>query len=55
MKWVFETDMWLKKFLENNDAVMKDSLKQLWETMEWRKTSGINGMVKEKSFNPPIE
>ncbi|XP_035785491.1 motile sperm domain-containing protein 2-like [Anopheles albimanus] len=47
MKWVFETDMWLKKFLENNDAVMKDSLKQLWETMEWRKTSGINDIRED--------
>ncbi|XP_058054083.1 motile sperm domain-containing protein 2-like [Anopheles bellator] len=42
MKWVFEGDGWLIKFLENNDIIMKDSLKQLWETMEWRKTSGIN-------------
>uniref|UniRef100_A0A182T1K5 CRAL/TRIO N-terminal domain-containing protein n=1 Tax=Anopheles maculatus TaxID=74869 RepID=A0A182T1K5_9DIPT len=42
MRWVFEGDGWLIKFLENNDLNMKDSLKQLWETMEWRKASGIN-------------
>ncbi|XP_035913828.1 motile sperm domain-containing protein 2-like [Anopheles stephensi] len=42
MRWVFEGDGWLTKFLENNDLNMKDSLKQLWETMEWRKASGIN-------------
>uniref|UniRef100_A0A182LVN4 MSP domain-containing protein n=1 Tax=Anopheles culicifacies TaxID=139723 RepID=A0A182LVN4_9DIPT len=42
MKWVFEGDGWLTKFLENNDLNMKESLKQLWETMEWRKASGIN-------------
>ncbi|XP_049293664.1 motile sperm domain-containing protein 2-like isoform X1 [Anopheles funestus] len=42
MRWVFEGDGWLTKFLENNDLSMKESLKQLWETMEWRKASGIN-------------
>ncbi|EAA11055.4 motile sperm domain-containing protein 2-like [Anopheles arabiensis] len=42
MRWVFEGDGWLTKFLENNDLNMKESLKQLWETLEWRKSSGIN-------------
>ncbi|KFB50757.1 AGAP005556-PA-like protein [Anopheles sinensis] len=47
LKWVFEGDGWLIKFLENNDINMKDSLKQLWETIEWRKTSGINDIRED--------
>ncbi|XP_053672555.1 motile sperm domain-containing protein 2-like [Anopheles nili] len=47
LKWVFEGDVWLTKFLENNDVNMKDSLKQLWETMEWRKQSGINDIRED--------
>ena len=36
-------DKWLGDFLYNNDLIMKDSLKQLCEALEWRKKFGTNG------------
>lgn len=36
-------DIWLQRFLEHNELDMKKSLKQLWDTCEWRQTYGTNG------------
>lgn len=41
-------DVWLQRFLEQNDLDMKKSLKQLWETCEWRVTFGTNGNAQFK-------
>ncbi|XP_058458227.1 motile sperm domain-containing protein 2-like [Malaya genurostris] len=44
---IFANDVWLTKFLENNDLDMKESLKQLWETCIWRKTANINEICED--------
>lgn len=36
-------DRWLSDFLVQNDMNMKDSLKHLLETCEWRQKFGTNG------------
>lgn len=40
-------DQWVVDFLENNDFHMKNSFKQCMDTLEWRKSYGVNG---EKEF-----
>ncbi|KAG4071043.1 hypothetical protein HA402_001480 [Bradysia odoriphaga] len=47
---VEKVDIWLQRFLEQNDLDMKASLKQLWETCEWRQTFGTND-ITESSIN----
>lgn len=37
------SNIWLQRFLEQQDRDMKASLKMLWETCEWRKNFGTNG------------
>ncbi|XP_053690288.1 motile sperm domain-containing protein 2-like [Sabethes cyaneus] len=44
---IFDNDIWLTKFLENNELDMKESLKQLWDTCVWRKTEKINEICEE--------
>lgn len=44
---IFANDVWLSKFLENNDLDMKASLQQVWDTCEWRKTAKINEICEE--------
>lgn len=38
------TNIWLQRFLEQHDLNMKPSLDMLWETCEWRKNFGANGI-----------
>lgn len=45
MNKIMANDVWLTKFLENNDLDMKKSLEQLWDTCMWRKTANINGKL----------
>lgn len=44
---IFANDVWLTKFLENNDLDMKASLQQVWDTCKWRKTQNINEISEE--------
>uniref|UniRef100_A0A1Q3G2D9 Putative conserved plasma membrane protein n=1 Tax=Culex tarsalis TaxID=7177 RepID=A0A1Q3G2D9_CULTA len=44
---IFANDVWLTKFLENNDLDMKASLQQVWDTCTWRKTAKINEICEE--------
>ncbi|XP_055529047.1 motile sperm domain-containing protein 2-like [Wyeomyia smithii] len=44
---IFDNDVWLTKFLENNVLDMKESLKQLWDTCVWRKTAQINEICED--------
>lgn len=37
------TNIWLQRFLEQQDLDMNASLDMLWETCEWRKNFGTNG------------
>lgn len=37
------TNIWLRRFLEQQDLDMNASLDMLWETCEWRKNFGTNG------------
>ena len=36
-------DIWLQRFLEQQDLNMNDALEMLWETCKWRKSFGANG------------
>lgn len=47
IKKIFNNDVWLTKFLENNELNMKESLKQLWDTCVWRKTEQINEICEK--------
>lgn len=38
------TDIWLQRFLEQQDLDPKASLDMLWETCEWRKKFAVNGL-----------
>lgn len=38
-------DKWLNNFLFNHDYNVKEALKQCWDTLEWRKKFGVNGML----------
>lgn len=44
------TDIWLQRFLEQQDLDLKAALDMLWETCEWRKNFGANGTVTVKIF-----
>lgn len=44
---IFVNDVWLTKFLENNDLDMKASLQQVWDTCVWRKTAKINEICED--------
>ncbi|XP_031618036.1 motile sperm domain-containing protein 2-like [Contarinia nasturtii] len=44
------TNIWLQKFLEQHDLDMKEALKMLWDTCEWRKNYGAND-ISEKNIN----
>ncbi|XP_055622964.1 motile sperm domain-containing protein 2-like [Toxorhynchites rutilus septentrionalis] len=44
---IFMNDVWLVKFLENNDLDLKESLKQLWDTCVWRKTTKVNDISED--------
>lgn len=37
------SNIWLQRFLEQQDLDMTASLKMLWETCEWRKNFETNG------------
>lgn len=41
------TDIWLQRFLEQQDLDPEASLNMLWETCEWRKEFGANGTFEE--------
>ena len=43
-------DDWLRRFLEHNEFRLDDSLKMLWETCEWRKKFGTNGINKSITY-----
>lgn len=47
MNKIMANDIWLTKFLENNDLDMKKSLDQLWDTCIWRKTANINDISED--------
>lgn len=47
LRKITTNDVWLTKFLENNDLDMKKSLDQLWETCTWRKTANINELCED--------
>lgn len=47
MNKIMANDIWLTKFLENNDLDMKKSLEQLWDTCIWRKTANINDISED--------
>lgn len=47
LRKITSNDVWLTKFLENNDLDMKKSLEQLWETCTWRKTANINELCED--------
>nr|XP_029730585.1 motile sperm domain-containing protein 2-like [Aedes albopictus]XP_029730586.1 motile sperm domain-containing protein 2-like [Aedes albopictus] len=47
MNKIMANDVWLTKFLENNDLDMKKSLEQLWDTCMWRKTANINEISED--------
>lgn len=38
-------NVWLQRFLEQNDLDMKASLDMLWDTCVWRKNYGTNGKL----------
>lgn len=44
---IMANDVWLAKFLENNDLDMKKSLEQLWDTCVWRKTAKTNEICED--------
>lgn len=37
-------DDWLRRFLLHHDLDMNLALKMMWDTCEWRKQFGTNGM-----------
>uniref|UniRef100_U5EYC4 Putative phosphatidylinositol transfer protein pdr16 n=1 Tax=Corethrella appendiculata TaxID=1370023 RepID=U5EYC4_9DIPT len=39
---IYKNDEWLRRFLQQTDLDIKESLKMLWDTCEWRKTNGTN-------------
>lgn len=41
------SNIWLQRFLEQQDLDMKAALNMLWETCEWRKNFGTNGKQTE--------
>lgn len=43
-------DFWMTNFLVANDYNMKESLKQCWDTLEWRKKFGVNGTLSYALF-----
>jgi hypothetical protein len=43
-------DSWMANFLVANDYNMKESLKQCWDTLEWRKKFGVNGTLSYALF-----
>lgn len=45
-------DIWLQRFLEQEDLDPDASLKMLWNTCTWRKEFGTNGMLYQCSFFP---
>lgn len=47
MNKVMANDVWLTKFLENNDLDMNKSVEQLWDTCMWRKTDKINEISED--------
>lgn len=47
LKKIMANDVWLSKFLENNDLDLKKSLEQIWETCVWRKTAKINEISED--------
>lgn len=44
-------NIWLQRFLEQQDCDMKASLNMLWETCEWRKNFGTNGKRNKKKLS----
>ncbi|KAL7049544.1 hypothetical protein ACKWTF_003748 [Chironomus riparius] len=40
-------DFWVTNFLVANDYNMKESFKQCWDTLEWRKKFGVNDITEE--------
>lgn len=44
---VKSTDIWLQRFLEQEDLNPDASLEMLWKTCTWRKEFGTNGTIQK--------
>lgn len=44
------SNIWLQRFLEQQDLDMKASLNMIWETCEWRKNFGTNGKKAKSNW-----
>ncbi|XP_059477640.1 motile sperm domain-containing protein 2-like [Neocloeon triangulifer] len=52
---ITNNDDWLRRFLKHQDLDVKDSLKMLWETCEWRKNYGTNDIKIEMFSHAPFQ